>query len=148
MEQLENNVTLTQLTKKEFFKHQNLSNISDNIKGAAFVLYFCGAITLIAVIMSKDILAILDVLLIVGFGLGIHFLQSRACAILMLVYALFNVLIVYLSTGSFGGYLPLIGAIYATIYTFKFHKAWKKYKKDGTIPEEKEKGFFKKKKKK
>ncbi len=148
MEELENNVNLTKLTKKEFFKHENLSNISDNIKGAAFTLYFCGAITLIVMIISGNMLSILDVLLIIGFALGVHFLQSRACAILMLVYALFNVFVAYLNTGKFGGYLPLIGAIYAVTYTFKFHKAWKKYKKDGTMPEEQEKGFFKKKKKK
>lgn len=140
MEQLENKVTLT---KKEFLKHQNLSDISVNIRGAAILLYICAAITLIGMIMSGSMLSIIDMLLILGFALAIHLLQSRICAILMLVYALFNVVVIYLTTEKFGGYLVLIGAIYAVIYTFKFHKAWKAYQKDGTIPEEK--GFLKKK---
>lgn len=72
-------------------------------------------------------MGLIDVAILVGLGVGIHLKQSKVCAIILLVYAVVNAVLVTMQSGTFGGWLPLIAGIYAVIYTLKLDKAWKAY---------------------
>lgn len=117
---------------KEFYQKHCSDPVKKNIKGAAILLYFCSAITLLvsfaATALGVDIMAAaLDAFLLLGLALGIHIGKSRACAVIVLVYSILNCLYALISTGKMSGYLIIIAGIYATIYTFKARKEYKDY---------------------
>lgn len=122
------------MSKKEFSKHPNIKKCSGNIKGSAIALYVCAGITMAAGLFMDNYLSILDVMIIVGLALGIHLAQSRACSIILCAYSIFNVIIMIASTGKPGGWLIVIAAVDAIIYTFRFQKAWKEYQQTGIVP--------------
>lgn len=122
------------LSKKDFFKHPNLKSCRSNITAAAVILYVCAVITLIFGFMIGNYLIVLDVLIIIGLGLGIQLAKSRVCAILICVYAGLNALVSIVSNGTVGGTLIIIAAVYAVIATFKFQTAWSNYQKTGILP--------------
>lgn len=122
------------LSKKEFLRHPNLKKCSGNLKASAIILYVCAVISLALGVFINNYAVIVDVVIIVGLGLGIQLAQSRVCAILICVYAVINVIYVSMSSGRAGGYLILIAAIDAIIATFQFQKAWKEYQKTGILP--------------
>lgn len=123
-----------QMTKKEFLHHPNLKKCYDNIKSSAIVLYVCAALSLALGIYMGNWSILVDVLIIVGFGLGIQLGQSRVCAILIFLYSLANAVYMGVSTGRSSGTLIVLASIYALGATFKFQKAWKEYKKTGILP--------------
>lgn len=122
------------LTKKEFLHHPNLKKCSGNIKASAIILYVCAAFSLAVGFFMSNYAVLVDVLIIVGLALGIQLAQSRVCAILICIYAAFNVIYMTISSGHASGYLILIVAIDAIIATFQFQKAWKNYQKTGVLP--------------
>lgn len=124
------------LSKKEFLKHPNLKKVAGNIKGSAITLYVCAAISLVVALIGNNLSSLLDVFIILGLALGIQLAQSRACAIIVCVYSVFNIVIMFISSGTFGGWLILLAAIYAIIATSKFQKAWKEYQQTGILPAE------------
>lgn len=126
--------TGAKLSKKEFYKHPNLANYRKGIRGSAIILYVCAAITLLAGLATYNLFSIIDVVVIVGLALNIQFNQSRAAAVILCIYSLINVIVALLTTGSIGGWLIIIAAIIATIYTFCFKTLWKEYQKTGLIP--------------
>lgn len=128
------------MTKKEFLKHPNLKKCKSNINASAILLYFCAGITLIMTVLatlmtvSGGFSTIIDVLLLVGMGLGIQLAQSRACSIIIFVYSIINFIYGVIMTGRVTGWLIIVAGICAIIYTFKFQKAWKEYEQTGMIP--------------
>ena len=121
------------LSKKEFLKHPNMKSLRKEINGCGICIFVLAAIN-IAFTFFMDASSWLDVILMIVLGLGIYFLQSRVCSIIFTVYGVINVIYYAINNGRFGGYLFLIAGVYSCIYTFKFHKAWKEYKKTGVIP--------------
>lgn len=115
------------LTKKEFFKHPNVASLRSQIIGAGIFCYISAGLSLV----FAD--SIIDALLILGLGLGIHLGRSRVCAIILTVYSVFNMIIMILLEGTLTGWLILLAGIYAIIYTFKYQSAWAEYKKTGVI---------------
>lgn len=126
-----------QLTKKEFAKLPAMKSCKSNINTCGILLYILGAINLGLEIYTGTLPV--DGVLLILLGLGIHLGKSRICALLCLVYSGFNVVYMLATTGQRAGLWILIIAIDAVIYTFKYQKAWSKYKKDGTFPVEKDK---------
>ena len=124
------------LTKKEFLKHPNLKTCKGGILSAAVFAYICAVISLIYnfFISGGGFTTLIDFAIMVGLGLGIQLAQSRACAIVLLVYSIINMIISIVILGQAGGYLILIVAIDAVIFTFRFQKAWKEYQSTGVIP--------------
>lgn len=126
------------LTKKEFLKHPNLKTCKGGILSAAIFAYICAVLSLIVnVLLSEEgftFTSIIDCVILVGLGLGIQLAQSRACAVVLLVYSIINMIISIVILGQAGGYLILIVAIDAVIFTFRFQKAWKEYQNTGVIP--------------
>lgn len=115
-------------TKQEFLKLPENKKMKNDILATAIVSYvFAGINAVVRVGMQGDLVAIIDVLLLIGAGLGIQLKQSRVCAILLCVDGAISVLVGLLATGTPYGYLILIFGIFAIIYTFKLDKAWKQY---------------------
>ena len=114
-------------TKKEFLKLPENKKMKSEINASAIICYICAGITLLVTLTSGNMFSLLDVVILLVLGLLIQLKQSRACAIILLVYSIINVVYTIISTQSFGGYLIVIAGIFAVIYTFKCEKEWKEY---------------------
>ena len=121
-----------QLTKKEFLDLPAMKSSKSNIVTCGIVLDVLGVINIGLQIYAGNLP--IDGILLILLGLGIHLGKSRVCAILCTAYGVFNVIYMTVTMGRFAGWWILLIAIYAIIYTFKFHNAWSKYPKDGTLP--------------
>ena len=99
-------------------------NVYENV---AFALKVIGAST--AVIKKK----VPQMLSMVGLGLGIHLAKSRACAVIITAYSIFNFIYMILLAGVPGGWLIIVCGVYSIIYTFKYQNAWNKYQQTGQI---------------
>lgn len=117
----------TPLTKKEFYNHPNVASLKSQIRGAGIFCYFSAGLSLVFAG------SIIDALLILGLGLGIHLGRSRVCAIILTIYSVFNMIIMILLKGTLTGWLILLAGIYGIIYTFKYQSAWAEYQKTGAI---------------
>lgn len=84
-------------------------------------------------ILGGNVFGILDVAIVVGLGLGIQFAKSRVCAVILGVYSVFNLIYMIVLTGRPGGWLIIICAVYAIMYTFKYQKAWNAYQQTGQL---------------
>ncbi len=126
------------LSRKEFYKLPGMKACRGNIRTCAIVLYICSGITILAAVLLRDMFAasLIDGLLILGLGLWLQLGKSRVCAIITLVYGIAGTGLTLVQTGTVQGWwIPLAGA-WAVAYTFKFHKLWNSYQKEGVLPEE------------
>lgn len=115
-------------TKQEFLKLPENAKTKKEIMTTAIVSYICAGLTAAVMIGANgNFTAIVDVLLLIGLGLGIQLKQSRVCAILLCVDGAVSVIVSLLAAGMPSGYLILIAGIFAIVYTFKLDKAWKQY---------------------
>lgn len=123
------------LTKKEFLKLPAMKSCKSNINVCGILLYVFGGINIVLALGLGTVP--IDGIILILLGLGIHLGKSRVCGLLCAAYSIFNVIYMLYTTGkAVGVWIVLIG-IDAVIYTFKYHSAWNKYKKDGTLPVEK-----------
>ena len=125
------------LTKKEFLQLPGMKSIKSNINFCGIAFDVLGVFNIIIYALAGSFPW--DGLLLIVFGIIIQFVKSRVCAILSLAYAAFGIVVALLSTGQVTGYLILVVAIDAVVYTFRYHKAWNEYQTNGTLPVEKEK---------
>lgn len=123
------------MAKKEFLKLPAMKSCKSNINVCGILLYVFGGIN-IALAVGLGTVPI-DGIILILLGLGIHLGKSRVCALLCAAYSIFNVIYMLYSTGKAAGVWIVLIGIDAVIYTFKYHSAWNKYKKDGTLPVEK-----------
>lgn len=125
------------MTKEEFSKHPNIASVISQIRGAGIACYVVAGITLVVSVLAGGILGIfgvmLDILLLVGLGLGIQLGKSRVCAIILTVYGVFNTIVLTLQNEALSGWWILVAGIYAIIYTFKYQNAWAEYLKTGIV---------------
>ncbi len=118
-------------TRKEFFDSVCPQKIRKEIKSAAIVLYICAAATAVVQILGG--MFPIDGIIIAALGVWIHTKKSLAGAIIAVVYAVLSCAITFIDTGSFGGWLILVGAIIALVYIIKGNKLWKEYKANNGI---------------
>lgn len=123
------------LTKKEFLNLPAMKPCKSNINTCGIALYIFGVLNIVLQIVAGSIP--IDGILLILFGLGIHVGKSRVCSILCTAFGGFNVLYMIATTGRIAGWWILLAGVYAIIYTFRYHSAWNKYQKDGTLPVEK-----------
>lgn len=125
------------MTKDQFYKHPNIAPVRSQIRGAGILCYVVAGISLVASVLMYGFWGIFnvmfDVLLVVGLGLGIQLGKSRACAIVLTVYGVFNMIIMTISRGTLSGWWILLAGIYAIINTFKYQGAWEEYLKTGIV---------------
>ena len=117
------------MTRNQFLKTEEMKPMKKQIISCAVICYVLAVISIAANYFLTGELNLLDPIILVVFGLLIQLLQSRVAAILLTVYAVCNVVYMTISMGQLAGWWILIVAVYALIYTFKFQKAWKEYKK-------------------
>lgn len=122
------------MTKKEFDKHTNIVNVKKQITGAAIGCYIIAGINLLLAFLVA-FSNILDILLMLGMGLGIHLAKSRVCSIILTVYGVINVIVMTIANESLSGWWILVVGIYAIINTFKYQKAWAEYQQTGIVPD-------------
>lgn len=123
------------MTKKEFSKLPAMKSCKSNINVCGILLYVFGGIN-IALAVGMGTVPI-DGIILILLGLGIHLGKSRVCALLCAAFSIFNVIYMLYTTGKAAGVWIVLIGIDAVIYTFKYHSAWNKYKKEGTLPVEK-----------
>ena len=115
-------------TREEFLQLPENAKMKKEIKSSAIIAYVCAGITLLlSVIVGGSYLSLIDVVILVALGLLIHLKQSKAAAVILLVYSVINVIVTLITAHRLGGYLIVIAGVYATIYAFKLDKAWKEY---------------------
>lgn len=124
---------LRELTPKEFLGLPENKRLKNNLLTSAILCYVIAGINLAILlfasrVLNLSILTLIDVVLLLGLGLGIQLRQSRVCAVVLLAYSILGVIITYINTGKFGGYIILLAGIYGVASTFLFHKAWKEYR--------------------
>jgi hypothetical protein len=115
------------MTRAEFYKVNAPKTVKNNIIAAGVIAYISAAITLIFAVVN-DPYTLIDFLLVLGLGLGVHLGKSRACAVILMVYAAINTVLLLVTTGSVSGLLIIIGGICGIVGTFSFAKAWEQYK--------------------
>lgn len=113
-------------TRKEFLHLPENKKLRKNINAAGIICYVCAGITLLATLAAGNLFGLLDVLILLGMGLGIHLKQSMACAIILTVYAAISFLL-SIAAGSAGGWLVLLAGIFGIVYIASLNKAWKAY---------------------
>lgn len=114
-------------TKKEFMKLPENKRIRSELTAAAIITFVCAAINVILGAVSGNWTILIDVAIMVGLGLGLMLAHSRACAVVLLIYGVLNVVLGMIQTGTPSGYLILIAGVLAVIYAFKAEKLWKQY---------------------
>lgn len=118
------------MTKSEFWKNAVPKNVKGQVVTAAVFAYISAAMTIILGVLSGNFLVIIDVLLVLGLGLGVHLAKSRACAIILAAYFLLNKILQWVG-GEFSGlYMAvifIIGFVMGIVGTFAFQKQWKEY---------------------
>ena len=118
-------------TKQEFLNLPENKKLKNSCRTAAIISYICAGVTLlVVVILSKSYFSILDVGIMVGLGIGIQLKQSRVCAIILLVYAVINMIISIAVSGSLGGWLVLAAGIVGVLSTNNAEKQWKLYQQN------------------
>ena len=117
------------MTRREFYKSSEMDSVRKSINSCAIAGYIVAALSLVANLLLLDNPSgIIDTILIVILSILVQTLQSRVAAVILCVYGVFNMAIITMYTGKFGGWWILIIGIFAAIHTFKFHKAWKEEK--------------------
>ena len=118
------------MSKHDFYHSPLCKKYRGNIIASSVIIYICVGINLLLIAFTS----LIDVAIMLGLGLAIHLAQSRVCSILLCVYGVINTIYVFLSSGTFGGWLILVAAIYAIVATFQYQSVWNKYSKSGQIP--------------
>lgn len=120
--------TMTRLpegtTKKEYFKKHAGESFQKNVKTAAIIGYVCAGINAVISVLLMP-LGLIDSLLFLGLALGMHLGKSKGCAIGMLIYSIFTVMVGLVMNGTFGGWLWVVAGVTAVIV---FNNEEKRYK--------------------
>ena len=113
------------ITKKEYFEKYAGESFYRDLKISAITAYVCAGLNAIISILLWPI-GLLDSVVVFVLALCMHMLKSKGCAIAILAYGAFAMLLGLVLTGSFGGWLCLAAGVTAVI---TFVNAEKRYKK-------------------
>ena len=115
------------LSKNQFYMVHANKRDKGNIRAAAILGYICAAATLLLGLLMQNYFIIIDVALILGFSLGVHIGKSRACAVLLLIYAIISLIISLITTGQITGWWLIIVGVCGIMGTFNFYKDYRNY---------------------
>lgn len=108
---------------KEYRKQYAGESFRRNVRNAAIVGYICAGINAVISLIAVP-LGLIDSVIFLALTLGMHLGKSKGCAIGMLVYAIFTVVVGLVATGTLGGWLWIVAGVNALIV---FKNADKKY---------------------
>ena len=109
------------VSKEEFLKNHEAFN--KNVKIVAIISYVL--IGLNALNLLFNFFVIIDLAILLGCTLGVHLKKVKGCAIGILVYGIFSVVVGLLSSAGPTGWMWIVFGI---IYLTQFNKAEKEYK--------------------
>jgi len=115
------------VSRKEFVENYANPSFKKDLKSLAILCYFCSGITA-ALAMAMNPLALIDALLLLGFTLGMHLAKSKACAILILLLSIYEVLYAIILTGTASGIWWLIAGIWSVVVFNKIDKEYNAFK--------------------
>ena len=135
------NTAMPGMNRQQFFRSLSGHKMGREIRSSAIILYviaglnfLLGVLALTGTSYLGSRLSFLDAFINLGLGLGIQLGKSRTCAIIDLVYWAVSAIFGLIMFHRFTGILGLVAAIFAVVYTFKIHSAWKLYKETGVYP--------------
>ena len=100
------------ITKREYIKEYAGDHFRRQLRNTAIVGYICAGLNLI-VALAMNVYALIDVAIILGLTLGMHLGKSKGCAVGILIYSIYSVVVNLINTGTFGGWLLLVLGIMA-----------------------------------
>ena len=100
------------ISKKQYRKICTDEKYLKGLKSNAIALYLLTALNVVIAIASNP-WGLIDAGIYLVLTLGMHLGKSKACAIGVLLYAIFCVCVTMANTGNFGGWLWLVVAISA-----------------------------------
>ena len=106
------------MSKHDFYHSPLCKKYRGNIIASSVIIYICVGINLLLIAFLHTYTSLIDVAIMLGLGLAIHLAQSRVCSILLCVYGVINTIYVFLSSGTFGGWLILVAGIFAILGNF------------------------------
>ena len=112
------------ITKKEYFKHYAGESFYRDIKIASIIAYICAGISAVVALLVNP-WGLIDAVILLALALGVHIGKSKGCAIAMLAYSIFSVLLGLIVNGTLGGWLWIAAGATAVI---AFANAEKRYK--------------------
>lgn len=123
------------LSQTEFYQHMVMRKARTDITVSAIMVYItCAFSVLLRVLLGRGLFS-LDILLVLGLGLGIQLCKSRGCAVALSVYVVINMLYMWFVVGGrYSGWLMIWAAYDAVRGTFAFQEAWKEYETTGSYP--------------
>lgn len=126
------------MTRKEFWKKGLPGKTRGEIMTGAVFAYISAAVTaVVAMVLSP--LMLIDAVISLGLGLGIHLARSRVCGIVLSGYFILSkiMMIVDGTAKSIGalGIVMIVAFVTATIGTFQYQKLWKQYQAGEYTPE-------------
>jgi len=98
------------MTKKEFRKSCTNEKYRKELKSSAIAMYILTAINVLVAIGTNPA-ALIDAAIYLALALGMHLGKSKACAVGVLIYAIFCIVVTLATTGNFGGWLWILAAI-------------------------------------
>lgn len=99
-----------QISKKQYRKVCTNEKYLKDLKSSAIALYILTALNAVLAFVG-NIYGLIDVAIYLVLTLGMHKGKSKACAIGVLLYAIFSIVVVLAMDGTVGGWLWIIAAI-------------------------------------
>lgn len=117
----------TVLTKKEYLRKHMNDNVKGAIYGSSLLLIINVIFTLSLVLSIGNVRALIDCFVVMVFAIGILKFLNIVVAVLALIYAVLNTVVMTINTGQFGGWLLILPSVVACIGLFYLNKSYKEY---------------------
>lgn len=121
------------VSKKEFIEKYAPAALKKQINSAAILCYFCSAVTIVFSFLTNEYwyFSLIDVAILLGLALGMHLGKSKACAIVLLVVSILEVVFTAVSTGTVAGWWWIIAAFSAVSAFNKLGKEYNRFLLEG-----------------
>ena len=121
------------VSKKEFIEKYAPVALKKQINSAAIICYFCSAITIGFSFFTNEYwyYSLIDVAILLGLTLGMHLGKSKACAILLLVVSILEVVLTVVSTGTVAGWWWILASFSAVSAFNKLGKQYNQFLMEG-----------------
>ena len=101
---------MQRVTKAQYRKMCTNEKYLKDLKNSAILLYVLGGLAVLLA-LAGNTLGLLDAAIYVGLTLGMHLGKNKGCAIGILCYAIFSMVVMLALNGTAGGWLWLVGSI-------------------------------------
>lgn len=111
------------ISKKEWLKNYAPKYALNEVRNAAIVCYVLAGFSFLLSLFLNP-LGILDALIFAGLALGMHLSRSKVWAILLCVFSGVEVLLGFLVSGTFSGWLLIIASVFGIVACVRLDKLY------------------------